>query len=131
MVIPFQTLIGHCLGLLELLHKFEDFDPPCCTLVVVVFYYQDSEVVEWVVDLIFVEMIGKVVGFDSELELVAIDQLEEFDQMGVRIVVEGKMASIVDIEHRLHKDFSILDSKVVTVAELKAARLKTGKIVVV
>ena len=56
--------------------------------------------------------------------------------MGVRIVVEGKMASIVDIEHRLHKDFSILDSKVLTVAEPKAARLnsnflKTGRIVVV
>jgi len=26
-----------------------------------------------------VEMVGKVVGFDSEMELVAIDYLEEFD----------------------------------------------------
>jgi len=49
--------------------------------------------------------------------------------------VEGKMASIVDIEHTLHKDFSILDSKVVTVAEPKVAKLnsnylvKAGKIV--
>ena len=47
------------------------------------------------------------------------------------------MESIVDIEHRLHKDFSILDSKIVTVAEPKAARLdsnyfvKTEKIFVV
>ena len=57
--------------------------------------------------------------------------------MGVRIVVEGKMVSIFYIDHRLHKDFSILDSNVVTVAEPKAARLnsnyfvKTREIVVV
>jgi len=57
--------------------------------------------------------------------------------MGVRIVVVGKMVSNVDIKHRLHKDFSILDSKVVNVAKPKAARLnsnyfvKTGQIVVV
>ena len=55
----------------------------------------------------------------------------------VEIVVEGRMASIVDIEHTLHKDFVILDSKVMIVAESKAARLnsnyfvKTGQIVVV
>ena len=36
------------------------------------------------------------------------------------------MASIGDIEHKLHKDFSILDSKVVTVAEPKAARLDSN-----
>ena len=35
--------------------------------------------------------------------------------MVVEIVVEVKMVSIVDIKHRLHKDFSILDSKIVTV----------------
>ena len=36
------------------------------------------------------------------------------------------MASIVDIEHRLHKDFSILDSKIVVVAEPKAVRLDSN-----
>ena len=36
------------------------------------------------------------------------------------------MASIVDIEHRIHKDFSILDSKIVTVAEPKAVRLDSN-----
>ena len=57
--------------------------------------------------------------------------------MVVEIVVEGMMARIVDIEHRLHKDFSILDSKVVTMAEPKAAKLdsnyfvKTKQIVVI
>ena len=93
--------------------------------------------VERVVDLVFVEMVGKVVGFDSILGLVAIDWFEGFDWMGLRIVVECRMVSIVDIEHRLHKDFFILDSKVVIVAEPKAARLnsnyfvKVGKMVVV
>lgn len=47
------------------------------------------------------------------------------------------MASIVDIDHRLHKDFAILDSKTMIVAEPKVARLdsnyfvKTELIVVV
>jgi len=81
-------------------------------------------------------MIGKVAGFDSVLGLVAIDWLEEFDWTGLRIVVECRMASIVDIKQRLHKDFSILDSKVVIVEEPKADRLnsnyfgKTGQTVV-
>ena len=65
-------------------------------------------------------------GFDSELEFVVIGQLGEFDQIVVEIVVEGRMASIVDIEHRLHKDISILDSKIVTVAKPKAARLDSN-----
>ena len=46
--------------------------------------------------------------------------------MVVEIVVEDRLASIVDIKHRLHKDFSILDSKVVTVAEPKAATLNSN-----
>ena len=41
-------------------------------------------------------------------------------------MVEGNIVSIVDIEHRLHKDFSILDSKIVTVAEPKAASLDSN-----
>jgi len=49
--------------------------------------------------------------------------------MGVIIVVEGNMASIVDIEHRLHRAFSILDSKVVTVAEPKVVRLNSNYLV--
>jgi len=36
-------------------------------------------VVEWVVDLIFVQMVGRVVDFDFELGLEVIDWLEEFD----------------------------------------------------
>ena len=57
--------------------------------------------------------------------------------MVVEIVVEDMMASIVDIEHRLHKDFAILDSKVVTVVDPKATKLdsnyfvKTERIVAV
>ena len=57
--------------------------------------------------------------------------------MVVEIVVEGRMTSIVNIEHRLHKDFSILHSKAMTMAEPKVARLnsnyfvKTKQIVVV
>ena len=57
--------------------------------------------------------------------------------MAVEIVVEDRMVNIVDIEHRLHKDFAILDSKIVAVAEPKADKLdsnyfvKTEKIVLV
>jgi len=36
--------------------------------------------------------------------------------MGVKIVVEDMMANIVDIEYMFHKDFSIFDSKIVTMA---------------
>jgi len=56
--------------------------------------------------------------------------------MVVEIVVEGKMVSIVDIEHRIHKKNSIHDSKAMTMVEPKAVRLnsnyfvKTGEIVV-
>ena len=52
-------------------------------------------------------------------------------------MVEDRMVNIFDIEHRLHKDFSILDSKIVIVPEPKAAKLdsnyfvKIEKIVVV
>ena len=35
--------------------------------------------------------------------------------MVVEIVVEDRLVSIVDIKHRLLKDFSILDSKIVIV----------------
>ena len=35
--------------------------------------------VEWVVDLVFVEMVRRFVGFDSELEFVVIGYLGEFD----------------------------------------------------
>ena len=42
--------------------------------------------------------------------------------MVVKILVEGKMAIIVDIEHRIH----ILDSKVVTMAEPMAARMNSN-----
>ena len=47
------------------------------------------------------------------------------------------MVNIVDIEHKPHKDFSILDSKIVIVAEPKAAKMdsnyfvKTEKIIVI
>ena len=57
--------------------------------------------------------------------------------MVVEIVVEDRLASIVDIKHRLHKDFSILDSKVLIVVEPKTVKLdsnyfvKIGQIVVV
>ena len=44
--------------------------------------------VEQVVDLIFVEMLGKVAGFDSVLGLVAIDWFEKFDWTRLRIMVE-------------------------------------------
>ena len=43
------------------------------------FYYWDSEVVEHVIDLIFVHMLGIVVDFDFELGLEVINWLEEFD----------------------------------------------------
>ena len=95
------------------------------------------EVLEQIVDLIFVEMVGKVASFDSVVGLVVIDSFEEFDWMGLRIVVEYRMVSIADIENKLHNDFSILDSKVVIVAEPKTTKLdsnyfvKIGKIVVV
>jgi len=51
--------------------------------------------------------------------------------------VEDRMVNIVDIEHKPHKDFAILDSKIVIVVEPKAAKMdsncfvKTEKIVVV
>ena len=47
------------------------------------------------------------------------------------------MVNIVDIEHKPHKEFSILDSEIVIVAKPKAAKIdsnyfvKTEKIVVV
>ena len=44
------------------------------------------------------------------------------------------MENIVDIEHMLHKHFSILDSKIVTMAKPKATKLDSNcseKIVVV
>jgi len=43
-----------------------------------VFYYWDSEVVERVIDLVFVEMVLSFVGFDSEPEFVVVDLLGEF-----------------------------------------------------
>ena len=52
-------------------------------------------------------------------------------------MVEYRRVSIVDIEHKLHKDFAILDSKVVIVAEPKTTKLdsnyfvKIGQILVV
>lgn len=95
--------------------------------------------VEWVIDLVFVQMVGRVVDFDFELALEIVDYLEEFDWIGVGIVVEDedRMVNIVDIEHKPQKDFSILDSKIVIVVEPKAAKMdfsyfvKTEKIVVV
>ena len=40
------------------------------------FYYWDLEVVEHVIDLIFVQMVGKAIDFDFEFGLEVIDYLE-------------------------------------------------------
>jgi len=54
----------------ELSCKFGDFALPYCKEVVNFYYYLDLEVIEQAIDLVFVEMVMKVVDLDSEGELV-------------------------------------------------------------
>ena len=67
------------------------------------YYYLDLEVVEQLIDLVFVEIVMKVVDLDYEVKLLG--HVEE------NIVVE-KQDNVVDIEDIFHKDFSILVPKV-------------------
>jgi len=106
---------------MELPYNIEDFVLLICKQVLM-FYCLDLRVVEWVIDLGFMEMEKKVVDLHFELEL------HVFRWFEGSIVVENldKVAYIVDIENIYHKDFSIVDSKIVGEPKVPMARVDSN-----
>jgi len=91
---------------MELSCRFGKIFLPHCKQVVNFYYNSGLEVVERAVDLVFEEMVMKVVDLVSKVELV------EWVEENIVVEKQGIVVDIEDIEDAFHKDFSILVPKV-------------------